>query len=171
MHLTTKDMIRGVRYIRHRGKVAADTGMPDTWYTVPSQSRNRLLSNLRAKEIKGRIRSDELSILHDAKAHPDWVLVYRQTKHAKSLAMVDPAMPVLVLGKTPRARESKGNASEIHSSTSLCLCGCGQQARRRFLPGHDAKLKRQLRLGALPDDHIAKSLEAEYRKRWNMQVP
>lgn len=41
------------------------------------------------------------------------------TKDAKPLAMVDPAMPVLVLGKTPRARESKGNASRTYSPKSL----------------------------------------------------
>lgn len=167
--LTTTDMVRGTKYARDRGRVAADTGMPDTWYTVPSQSRKRTLANLRAKELKGRIKSDELSVLHDARFRPDWILVYRQTKHTKSLTMVDPTMPVLVLGKTQHARESKGNVSTVHAPTLPCLCGCGQQARRRFLPGHDAKLKRQFRLGVLPDDHIAKPLETEYRKRWNIK--
>jgi hypothetical protein len=31
------------------------------------------------------------------------------------------------------------------SSTRLCECGCGATVRRRFLPGHDAKLKSRLR--------------------------
>jgi hypothetical protein len=31
-----------------------------------------------------------------------------------------------------------------HATTRLCECGCGRAARRRFLPGHDAKLRSRL---------------------------
>jgi predicted nuclease with RNAse H fold len=39
--------------------------------------------------------------------------------------------------------------------TTWCECGCGAEVRRRFLPGHDAKLRSQLRRRHLGGDEVA----------------
>jgi len=44
----------------------------------------------------------------------------------------------------PVAERAAGPSSSV-SLPRLCQCGCGATVRRRFLPGHDAKLKSRLR--------------------------
>jgi len=46
------------------------------------------------------------------------------------------------------------------TSARLCECGCGRPARRRFLPGHDARLRgrliREARAGDTAREHLAR---------------
>ncbi|MHB8438977.1 MAG: DUF429 domain-containing protein [Acidimicrobiales bacterium] len=61
-------------------------------------------------------------------------------------------LPTAELPSAPFTREPARNSGPITPSvrapdiagSGLCLCGCGAPVRRRFLPGHDAKLKSQL---------------------------
>lgn len=81
-------------------------------------------------------------------------------------------LPVRVLPSVQLVRPSSAasrqpvTASHIASSGAqpiqrVCLCGCGAVVRRRFLPGHDARLKsRLLRLWANGDVDAAEQLRA-----------
>lgn len=86
----------------------------------------------------------------------------------------DPAEGVILLPVSPlpgarlvRAESSPSNppppvptpeASVL--TAQLCLCGCGATVRRRFLPGHDAKLKSRLHGQHAPGDvNATKQLE------------
>jgi hypothetical protein len=52
--------------------------------------------------------------------------------------------------------------------TKPCECGCGDPTARHFRPGHDARLKSQLRRAAAAGDRKAR---AELRKRgWPIPV-
>ena len=77
-----------------------------------------------------------------------------------SAAVGDPDEGVIVLPieRLPHVPLRRDDSQEPASPTSsparvqdgpaverLCLCGCGAAVRNRFLPGHDAKLKSQLR--------------------------
>lgn len=57
--------------------------------------------------------------------------------------------------KEPRTTPTTGN---------LCECGCGEPVARRFLPGHDAKLKSRLRREARAGS--ADAMAELLRRRW-----
>lgn len=61
-------------------------------------------------------------------------------------------LPVMHLPSSPLLRDSATSQASGTRTTNAartapgqkCLCGCGANVRRRFLPGHDAKLKSRL---------------------------
>lgn len=63
------------------------------------------------------------------------------------------ALPVPPLSEQPHRRDHK--VAVPVTVTQKCLCGCGALVRRRFLPGHDAKLKSRLRRAAALGDESA----------------
>lgn len=42
------------------------------------------------------------------------------------------------------AKRTKWVKENARTAESLCLCGCGDMTKSRFVPGHDAKLRRML---------------------------
>ncbi len=74
----------------------------------------------------------------DQVGDPDEGVILLPARAARSLPHVPPSTPPSQRPASPAIR-SAGNG--------VCGCGCGAPVRRRFLPGHDAKLKSRL-LGA-----------------------
>lgn len=50
----------------------------------------------------------------------------------------------LTTDEAPAAPAKPAKVAKAAQAPSKCECGCGKMAARRFLPGHDAKLKGQL---------------------------
>ena len=68
-----------------------------------------------------------------------------------------PRTHVTRLSRMARAERLESTAS---TSANTCLCGCGAVVERRFLPGHDAKLKsRLIRLSLQGDAEATSRLE------------
>jgi predicted nuclease with RNAse H fold len=63
--------------------------------------------------------------------------------------------------RLPRMVRPSRPEATVSTSANTCLCGCGVVVRRRFLPGHDAKLKsRLIRLSLQGDAEAMSRLEA-----------
>lgn len=62
---------------------------------------------------------------------------------AKPAKVAKPA-PAWKSPLTPEA--AKAIAATARPAVSPCLCGCGGQTKGRFVPGHDATLKEQLKI-------------------------
>jgi hypothetical protein len=83
-----------------------------------------------------------------------------------------PACKRVSAGQRPGAGSKGPKKARKTSKRHLpCECGCGAHASpgSRFLPGHDAKLKRRLTLGALngrPDDWVEMVVRG-----WDRLVP
>lgn len=65
-----------------------------------------------------------------------------------------PAAP-LTSADSGAGRQTRRQADQVPVLQQACECGCGALVRRRFLPGHDAKLKSALRKEASQGDHQA----------------
>jgi hypothetical protein len=63
-------------------------------------------------------------------------------------------------GSPARTNGSPGSRTPAPPTGRKCGCGCGADVKRRFLPGHDAKLKSSLLRRARTNDKAAvKKLE------------
>jgi hypothetical protein len=68
-----------------------------------------------------------------------------------------PAAKKAAKAKTPRfiplpTDRAAWVAANARPAIAPCLCGCGGTTKGRFMPGHDATLKEQLKAGAAAGD-------------------
>lgn len=68
------------------------------------------------------------------------------------------ALPPVSVEEPPAPRVDPGTPS----TGRKCHCGCGSSVKRRFLPGHDAKLKGRLVREARSGSDAAKQQLEEY---------
>jgi len=175
---TVDKAIRGVQYERVDGQgdnIWGPTWHNDpssTWYTVPSRNRQYYLNRYKTKERKGSIKGYEFSVLTVMVNNPDWVVMFKHYRFTptdrlrKQLTVLPPNTEIKAISALTI---SNAKSQEAKQFSNLCLCGCGSYVQKSFRPGHDAKLKSQLRKGPLAPDHPAYKLESHYRQRWGIK--
>jgi hypothetical protein len=77
-------------------------------------------------------------------------------EHLAGKHRTDPADGCAACDRLAAAKpEPKPRAPRVEGD-GLCECGCGQIVKRRFLPGHDAKLKSRLNSELLEGSEAAR---------------
>lgn len=83
-------------------------------------------------------------------------------KNSKPAVVETPVVEETPKVKAPRFTPIEADtlawiAAHARPAVSPCLCGCGEQTKSRFFPGHDATLKERLKATVANGDDASKA--------------